>query len=251
MWFEQREACDTITKISLIMMITRRKFVTSGLALTAGAAFSSPLIAKMNHELKPAQTMTNNVGILIFDDVEVLDFAGPFEVFSVTAQPDFKPFNAFTLSHDGKPITAVNGLKVVPNYSIENHPKIDILIIAGGQGTRKLLNDPKLLKWVERIHATTQITMSICTGAIVLGKIGLLEGKPFCTHHQVYDYMTEIVPTGLPQKDKRFVQSGERLFTSGGISAGIDLSFHIVERLLSKDTALDTAHYMEYDLKQP
>lgn len=233
-----------------MMKISRKKFIVSGIALAGGAALSFPLIANVKQQSKSSQPMTKNVGILIFDDVEVLDFAGPFEVFSVTSQPDFQPFRAFTLSHDGAVVTAVNGLKVLPNYSINNHPHIDILIIAGGQGTRKLLNDPKLLQWVEKIHATTQVTMSICTGAIVLGKLGLLDGKPFCTHHQVYEYMTEIVPTGLPQKDKRFVQSGERLFTSGGISAGIDLSFHIVEKLHGKETAIDTAHYMEYDLKK-
>jgi transcriptional regulator GlxA family with amidase domain len=227
--------------------INRNEFMSSSIGVIAGTAFSTSAIAEIIHEMKPLATITKNVGILIFDNVEVLDFAGPFEVFSVTESNNSQPFRVFTLSQDGKSITAVNGLKVTPDYSLENHTKIDILIIPGGIGTRKLLDNPNLLEWVKKTHATTQLTMSICTGAIVLGKLGMLDGKPYSTHHDVYEYTAEIAPTGIPQKDKRFVQSDERLYTSGGISAGIDLSFHIVSKLLGKEIAKSTAEYMEYN----
>lgn len=192
--------------------------------------------------------MTRNVTILIFDDAEVLDFAGPFEVFSVTKLAEgSNPFNVFTVAKEANKVRAVNGLQVVPDYCFDNHPHIDILIVAGGQGTRHLLNDPKTLEWVERVHATTLLTLSICSGARVLGKLGLLDNSPFCTHHDVYAHMQEIAPLALPQPDKRFVQTAERLYTSGGISAGIDLSFYILEQLLGQECALATAHYMEYN----
>ncbi|MEO1712924.1 MAG: DJ-1/PfpI family protein [Bacteroidota bacterium] len=190
-----------------------------------------------------------NVGILLFDEAEVLDFAGPFEVFSVTSElNNFEPFEVFTVSEHLAPISAVNGLSVNPKYDFESCPDLDILIIAGGNGTRKLAENQKVLDWIERVHQNTEFTLSICSGSRMLGKLGLLDGKPYCTHHQVYDHMQMMVPTGIPQPDLRFVNTG-RIFTSGGISAGIDLSFHLVEKLLGTQTAEQTAAYMEYDWK--
>lgn len=193
--------------------------------------------------------MIRNVGIFIFDDAEVLDFAGPFEVFSVTSQiNDEKVFNVFTVARTRELVTAVNGLLVSPSFSFENHPPIDILIIAGGQGTRKLLNDEVVLDWINKRTYTAELTLSICSASRVVGILGLLDDKPYCTHHEVYEHMSKICPEGIPQKEKRFVQSSERLYTSGGISAGIDLSFHIVAQLLGQKTANSTARYMEYNL---
>lgn len=191
-----------------------------------------------------------NVGILLFDDAEVLDFAGPFEVFSVTSElNNFEPFNVFTVAEEQEPIRAVNGLSVNPTYSIKTCPKIDILIISGGSGTRAQMENTALLAWIGSVHEQTELTVSICSGSRLLGVLGLLDGKPYCTHHEVYGHMKEIVPFGMPQLDKRFVQS-DKLFTSGGISAGIDLSFHIVSQLLGQETAESTANYMEYNWKK-
>ena len=191
-----------------------------------------------------------NVGILLFDDAEVLDFAGPFEVFSVTSElNNFEPFNVFTVAERLEPVRAVNGLSVNPTYDFSNCPNIDILIIAGGSGTRKQMGNSKMLDWIDRVHQKTEFTLSICSGARLLGVLGLLDGKPYCTHHEVYEHMKEIVPNGMPQYEKRFVKTG-KVYTSGGISAGIDLSFHLVEQLLGKKTAEHTATYMEYDRKK-
>ena len=88
--------------------------------------------------------------------------------------------------------------------------------------------------------------MSICSGARLLGILGLLDDKPYCTHHQVYEDMKQIVPTGKPQQERIFINAG-KIYTSGGISAGIDLSFHVVQKLLGEKTAKETAVYMEYD----
>jgi transcriptional regulator GlxA family with amidase domain len=225
--------------------IGRTQFIVSIAALSVGVMLSVHDVASKN---KQNRTMKRQVAILIFDEAEVLDFAGPFEVFSVTSQlNNFEPFRVFTIAERTSPIEAVNGLKVIPDFSIDDHPAIDILIIAGGQGTRKLLGNEKLLQWLKEVHATTLLTLSICSGARLLGALGLLDGKPFCTHHEVYDHIKEIAPQGIPQKDKRFVQTSATVYTSGGISAGIDLSFHIVEKLLGKEVAERTATYMEYN----
>ena len=191
--------------------------------------------------------MKKNVGILIFDDAEVLDFAGPFEVFSVTSQiNNNEPFRVFTISPRSGPVIAVNGLTILPDYTIHDHPPIDVLIISGGQGTRKLLNEPTLLHWIENVHKCTQLTLGICSASRLLGQLRLLDHKPFCTHHEVYQHMKEIAPLGIPKQEQRFVQTDDRLYTSGGISAGIDLSFKIVENLLGQNAARKTAEYMEY-----
>jgi transcriptional regulator GlxA family with amidase domain len=187
-----------------------------------------------------------NVGILIFDDVEVLDFAGPFEVFSVASELyNHSLFNVFTVAHTINTVTAVNGLFVHPHFSYSDAPTIDILIIAGGVGTRLAMADKATMDWVKKVHAETELTVSICSGARLLGKLGLLDNTPYCTHKGVYEHMIELVPTGKPQKDKRFTGHG-KIFSSGGISAGIDLSFHIVEILCGQEVANVTADYMEY-----
>ncbi|PQJ21133.1 DJ-1/PfpI family protein [Tenacibaculum sp. SG-28] len=186
------------------------------------------------------------VGILIFKDAEVLDFAGPFEVFSVTSElNNFEPFEVFTVSESLDPVAAINGFSVNPTHDFYTCPDLDILIIAGGFGARQIKHNQKVLDWVTKVHQQTEFTLSICSGSLILGSLGLLKSKPYCTHHQVYPLMEEIVPLGLPQKEKRFVNAG-KIYTSGGISAGIDLAFHIVEKLLGKEIAKNTAEYMEY-----
>ena len=194
--------------------------------------------------------MKKNVGILIYNDAEVLDFAGPFEVFSVTSElNNFDFFNVFTISKTSDPIIAVNGLSVNPKYNFGNAPAIDILIISGGSGSRNQMKDIETLNWIKKTHKDSLITVSICSGSRLLGVLGLLNNQQYCTHHEVYEDMLEIVLSGIPQKMKRFV-GFDKIYTSGGISAGIDLSFHIVETLHGKDIAIKTADYMEYNWVQ-
>ncbi len=191
-----------------------------------------------------------NVGIFIFDNAEVLDFAGPFEVFSVTSElNNYEPFEVFTVAETAEPVSAVNGLSVNPKYDFKSCPPIDILIIAGGTGTRKQMENTITLDWIKQIHQNSEYTLSICSGARLLGVLGLLDAKPYCTHHLAYPDLQEIVPTGNPQPNQRYINAG-KIYTSGGISAGIDLSFHLVEQLLGEQAAMQTATYMEYDRKQ-
>jgi transcriptional regulator GlxA family with amidase domain len=215
--------------------------------------FEERTAVEQNNQQKVASmnTKKRNVGILIFDDAEVLDFAGPFEVFAVASQlNDGQLFDVFTVSKAARPIVAVNGLSVNARYTFANCPRIDVLIIGGGSGSRLLLDDAVTLDWIRKVHDTTKYTASICSGARLLAVLNLLNGKPYCTHHQVYEHMQQLAPTAIPQKDRRFIQSDERIYTSGGISAGIDLSFHIVEKLFGKVVAQATAEYMEYRLSE-
>lgn len=190
--------------------------------------------------------MKKNVGILLFEEVEVLDFAGPFEVFSVASElHNHELFNVFTVAQSPQSILTVNGLSVNPTYGIQAVPYIDILVIPGGKGSRKVMYENEVMKWVDRIKTTTDIIFSVCSGSRILGKLGLLKNQPYCTHHEVYEEMQEIAPLGKPQPDKRFTGDGH-LYTSAGISAGIDLSLHIVAKLHGKAAADKTAKYMEY-----
>jgi len=187
-----------------------------------------------------------NVGILLFDDVEVLDFAGPFEVFSVTSElNNFELFNVFTITQTGEKIRAVNGLNVIPDFSFSDHPVIDILIIPGGDGTKLEVNKDVVLAWIENINQDSTITMTVCSGARLIGKLGLLDGLDSVTHHEVIPDLKSIAPKTNIHANERFVDNG-KIMTAGGISAGIDLSLHVVSKIFGKSIADKTAVYMEY-----
>jgi transcriptional regulator GlxA family with amidase domain len=187
------------------------------------------------------------VCIVIFDEVEVLDFCGPFEVFSVTGGRQGRtPFEVYTVSPDGEPVTTRGGLSVNPAYSFENCRRPDILLMPGGIGTRREMNNPGMLDWL-RCHAErAELILSVCSGALVLGKAGLLNGLSATTHHGALDELRAIDPNIAVDSEKRFIDNG-RVIVSAGISAGIDMSLHVVARLLGKEQAQETAQYMEYE----
>jgi transcriptional regulator GlxA family with amidase domain len=192
------------------------------------------------------------VGILIFDDVEVLDFAGPFEVFSRTRlvagaesrrSDDSAPFDVFTVGRNHT-VTAIGGLKVIPTYSLADAPPIDILVVPGGFGTRALLDDEAMLAWIRRAaHRAAQVT-SVCTGALLLARIGALRGRRATTHWAALDLLASIDSTILVQRDARVV--ADTVVTSAGVSAGIDMAFALVEKLHGPEVARETARYIEY-----
>jgi transcriptional regulator GlxA family with amidase domain len=188
-----------------------------------------------------------NIGIFLFDDIEVLDFAGPFEVFSVTAElNDYKLLKVFTVSKDGNQVTSVNGLKVQPDYSFENHPDPDILVIPGGIGTKVEMEDAKVLEWIKRFYSKSTTIISVCSGARILGKLGLLDGIESVTHHEVIAHLREIAPKTRIIEDERYIDTG-KIMTSGGISAGIDISLYVVDKLFGKEVKNKTIRYMEYE----
>ena len=194
--------------------------------------------------------MIRKVAILIFDEVEVLDFCGPFEVFAVTgARSEEKPFEVSTVAATAAPITARNGLSVNPNFTFADCPQADILIIPGGYGTRLLMHNQAVLDWIKAQATHAELVMSVCTGALLLAKVGLLEGLSATTHWGAMELLREVAPNTTVKPDERFVDNG-RVLLSAGISAGIDLSFHIVARLLGRAVAQETARWMEYDWKE-
>ncbi len=188
-----------------------------------------------------------NVAIFIFNQVEVLDFAGPFEVFSVTSElNNDEPFNVYTVAERPGAIITVNGLSVNPRYSFLDCPRPDILIIPGGVGSREAANNPRVLDWVKDNFQQAEVIFSVCSGARILARSGLLNGLKVTTHHEVIAELRELAPTALVQENLRFVDNGQ-VMTSAGISAGIDLSLHVVSKLLGESITRKTTRYMEYD----
>lgn len=186
------------------------------------------------------------VAILIYPDVEVLDFAGPFEVFSVASQiHDDRYFDVGLVAADLDPVASINGMKVCPNYRFDDCPPPDVLVLAGGNGSRNAMADPALLRWVDAAAEQAGIVLSVCSGARILAALGRLHATEVTTHHEVFDDIAALEPSARLRPDLRFVDAG-RIVTSGGISAGIDASFHVVARLLGVDVARRTARYMEY-----
>ena len=187
------------------------------------------------------------VAIVLFDEIEVLDFAGPFEVFSVCGRrSQLDPFDVFTVSERGQTIRARNGLVVTPLYSFENAPAPDILLVPGGFGTRREMKNPVMLEWVAHHGKRCEFLLSVCTGALVLACAGLLDGLSATTHHLAFDELRAVAPRTNIREGERIVDNG-RVVLSSGVSAGIDMSLHMVSRLLGDDLARETARYMEYE----
>lgn len=192
-------------------------------------------------------SQTRNVAILLFNDVEVLDFAGPFEVFSVTAREQgAMPFYVFTVAEKPGPVFARNGLSINPAYTINDCPPVQMLIVPGGNGTRKEIDNVALIDWIKSRAAKTELTLSVCTGSLLLAKAGLLDGLSATSHHLALDLLRKTAPKTKILPDERFVDNGN-IIVSAGISAGIDMSLYVVSRLLGKDIATATAKHMEYN----
>ena len=192
--------------------------------------------------------MKYSVGILLFNEVEVLDFAGPFEVFSITTIDDqgTKGFDVFTISQNPGAVSARNGLKVLADKRLTDVDTLDILIVPGGYGAEKIeIHNTKVLEWIARISTSTKITASVCTGAFLLAKAGLLKGLNATTHWMDLDDLETNYPDITVCRNVNYVDNGH-FVTSAGISAGIEMSLHLVNRLFGKDIALKTAKRMEY-----
>ena len=213
----------------------------------------------MNIANSPAQPSVHklNVGILMFDGVEVLDFAGPFEVFSQTRlvpgvesrrSDASAPFRVFTVTRNGETVTATGDLQLTPRYSFQTSPPIDLLVVPGGYGTRALLRDRETLDWICTTAAKAKKVTSVCTGSLLLAQAGLLDGRRATTHYGALDLLQEISDAREAdisiQHDLRFVDDG--IITSAGVSAGIDMALHVVEQVCGASVAAETAHYMDY-----
>lgn len=193
------------------------------------------------------------MGIFVFDGVEVLDFAGPFEVFSRTRltpgvesrrSDETAPFHVFTVAARPGSIRATGGLEIVPSYDFATAPPIDILLLPGGFGTRPLLENADVLDWIRRTAAGAQRVTSVCTGSLLLARAGLLQGRRATTHWGALDLLASLDPTIKVEADRRVVEDG--VLSSAGVAAGIDLAFAVVEALCGPAVADETARYIEY-----
>jgi len=195
------------------------------------------------------------VGILIFPSVEVLDFCGPYEVFTVTRlnenrrRDEASPFETVVIAEDNGVVVASGGLRVTPNYALEDCPPLDILVVPGGGGVRAEVNNPNLLRWVADHGREAETLASVCTGAMLLGRAGLLDGRRATTHWKSLDWMRESFPAATVVSDEHVVEDGN-LLTSAGISAGIDLALRVVARYHGEPVARGTARHMEYRYPQ-
>ena len=193
----------------------------------------------------------NTVGIFLYDDVEVLDFAGPFEVFSTADRVHqrldpgaARRFEVLTLSERGGPVRARGGLVVQASHGFSDAPPLDLLLIPGGVVTRELAR-PAVLAWIRDRAGSARITASVCTGAFLLGGAGLLQGRRAATHWEDVDALGALLPETSVERNARWVDEGP-IVTSAGISAGLDMSLHLVERLAGLDLARRTARQMDY-----
>ena len=191
--------------------------------------------------------MPKNVAILLFDEVDVLDFAGPFEIFSVAGRRSGgePPFHAYTVAAKPGPVRARNDLVVTPHFTFATCPPPDVLVIPGGFGARTAMHDPAIVEWVRCQHERTELTTSVCTGALILGVAGLLDGLRSTTHYRAYDLLGETAPRTTVVRGVRYVDTG-KVVTSAGVQAGMDMALHVVARQLGLEAARETAHYIEY-----
>ena len=190
--------------------------------------------------------MAQTVGILLFDDVEVLDFAGPFEAFSVAGQRSGPGiFEVFTIAERAELIRARNGLQVRPSCAFANAPWPDILVVPGGYGTRREMFNDALLAWVCTAAERADLVLSICTGSLILGRAGVLDGLAVTTHHGAVELLREIAPGARVHAEHRLIDNG-KFVVAAGISSGIDGALYVVGRIAGEEAAAETASYMEY-----
>jgi putative intracellular protease/amidase/YHS domain-containing protein len=188
---------------------------------------------------------SKNVAIFIFDGMELLDFAGPAEVF--TSAGHGRAFRVYTVAASPEPITSQGLVTMTPRHTLADCPRPDVIVVPGGN-TRAVAKDKRILDWIKKESATAEVTVSICTGAFLLANAGLLDGKEATTHWGALDRLRADFPKVTVHDNKRFVDNG-KVVTAAGVSAGIDAALHVVDRLCGRTVARETARYMEYDWK--
>jgi transcriptional regulator GlxA family with amidase domain len=197
--------------------------------------------------LAPPASGPIDVAFLISDGATVIDFTGPWEVFQDVMLPergsthaDQMPFRLFTVAASREPVRVTGGMQIVPDHSVADAPAPRVVVVPA------LRASPAVLDWLRTTSATADLVMSGCTGAFVLARAGLLGGKHATTHHDFHDRFAQQFPDVTLERHARFVESAPNLATAGGLTSGIDLALHVVERYFGRDAARRTAAYMEY-----
>ena len=195
--------------------------------------------------------MTTNIGIFVFEGAEELDFAGPYEVLAAwaTTWPD-DDVDVFTIAQAPGIVTCAKGLRVEPHHTWESAPRLDVVVYPGGEGNRRHLGDGVIRDWLHNLQAGGALMTSVCTGALVYADAGLLDGRPATTHWMFLDQMKSLGKGIEARPDDRFVDDGE-VVTSAGVSAGIDMALHLVDRLHSSERAREVRRVIQYDPDPP
>lgn len=201
--------------------------------------------APQNVAVVPHKGAPRNLAILIFDNVQIIDYTGPYETFGHAYSNDGPVFNIYTVSEKASPITTAMGMTVTPKYSFENAPQPNVLVVPGG-GVKDQVANPNVIRWIQDNAKDAEIVMSVCNGAFILAKAGLLDGLEATTTAGLIPGLREVAPKTKVVDDRRFVDNG-KIITTAGLSSGIDGSLHVIERFLGRGTAQMAALGMEYN----
>lgn len=199
------------------------------------------LLSSPSEALRPAAP--RNVAILVYEGVELLDFAGPGEVFSAAQGPSGRGFRPYTVAKSRAPVTSQGFVTITPQHTLADCPAPDIVVVPGGNVPDE---DRELVEWLRRAAGSAELVMTVCNGAFLAAEAGLLEGGEATTHHGSLEGLTARYPDVRVLTNRRFVDRG-KVMTCAGVSAGIDGALHVVARLLGDESARNTARYMEYD----
>ncbi|MEM7413015.1 MAG: DJ-1/PfpI family protein [Myxococcota bacterium] len=193
--------------------------------------------------------MALTLGMLLFDDVEELDFVGPWEVFASLAQAR-DDLEVFTVAERGDTVRCAKGLRVLPDRTLDQVTQLDVVLVPGGQGTRREVERPELVEWLRKIGPGTTWTTSVCTGSLLLCEAGLTQGRRVTTHWNFVETLRARYPDVEVLADVRYVRDGS-LVTAAGVSAGIDMALWLAGQLYGVDVARTVRRYIEYDPAPP
>lgn len=216
--------------------------------ISAGTLIAQSTMAQST-KLTPPASGKIQVAVALSDGAVMIDFAGPWEVFSDVmlhtkgmSHQQLHPFHLYTVAETAKPIRTSGGMQVTPDYTFENAPKPNIVVVPAQSN-----DSPRMMAWIRKMSTQSDVLMSVCTGAFLLAESGVLDGKNATTHHEAYATMTHEYPKISVQKGMRYVQSDPVIFTAGGLSSGIDLALHVVELYYGREVADETVHHLEYE----
>lgn len=232
-----------------------RLILTTLVAVTSASAVATEDPAPSANDIDAVYKKPIVVEFVVTDGADLIDFAGPAEVFNfvrLPGHPNDSPYIEYIVSDKMDPVRLVGGsfdpakqggFVVTPNYTFDTAPPADIVMV-GGQA--RYSPTPKELEWLRARHDQKQMVMSVCTGAFDLAKAGLLDNKQVTTHHDAFNYIQKTFPTVTIVHGKRYVQSDSNLYTAGGLSSGIDLALHMVDVRFGRTVAGKTATQLEY-----
>ncbi|WP_411122435.1 DJ-1/PfpI family protein [Streptomyces sp. x-19] len=188
-------------------------------------------------------------GLLVFDGAEELDFTGPWEVFTASSMLREHVDTALLIAEHPDPVRCNKGMRVLPDHTLDDHPALDVLLVPGGNGTRREVSNPVLIDWIRNTSAGTAWTTGVCTGALLLHEAGPARGRRVATHHLFEDTLQARGDVTVV-RDARYVVDGN-LVTSQGVSAGIDMALWLVGRLHGRDHARAVRRYIQYEPAPP